>query len=166
VIAVLNSSGNLVMESIVETQASSILQFIHGLRGELHVTWGLAVRSVGAPGGAGCGLQSAAECLYSLSVLPRRQYILIIRNRFSAQGSNRFCQEDKGCCPTGDRRKCGHDAHDSLRPRYGSGNRPRGTGQFHARPVSSSFLIARFWLQSRKLPVLKTPHTLRVFVFP
>ena len=37
--AVLNDSGKLVMESIVETQASSILQFIHGLRGELHVTW-------------------------------------------------------------------------------------------------------------------------------
>jgi len=32
VIAVLNDSGKLVMESIVETQASSILQFIHGLR--------------------------------------------------------------------------------------------------------------------------------------
>ena len=29
----------LVMESIVETKASSILQFIHGLQGELHVTW-------------------------------------------------------------------------------------------------------------------------------
>ena len=28
-----------VMESIVETKASSILQFIHGLQGELHVTW-------------------------------------------------------------------------------------------------------------------------------
>ena len=39
VIAVRNASGKLVMESIVETQASSILQFIHGLRGELHVTW-------------------------------------------------------------------------------------------------------------------------------
>jgi transposase len=39
VIAILNDSGKLVMESIVETQASSILQFIHGLRGELHVTW-------------------------------------------------------------------------------------------------------------------------------
>ena len=35
VTAVLNSSGKLVME----TKASSILQFIHGLRGELHVTW-------------------------------------------------------------------------------------------------------------------------------
>jgi len=39
VIAVLGGSGKLVMESIVETKASSILQFIHGLRGELHVTW-------------------------------------------------------------------------------------------------------------------------------
>src|SRR5208337_3232860 len=39
VIAVLNVSGKLVMETIVETKASSILQFIHGLRGELHVTW-------------------------------------------------------------------------------------------------------------------------------
>src|SRR5215475_12962461 len=39
VIAVLDGSGRLVMESIVETKASSILQFIHGLRGELHVTW-------------------------------------------------------------------------------------------------------------------------------
>ena len=39
VLAVLNSSGKLVMESIVETKASSILQFIQGLRGELHVTW-------------------------------------------------------------------------------------------------------------------------------
>ena len=39
VIAVRNDSGKLVMESIVETKASSLLQFIHGLRGELHVTW-------------------------------------------------------------------------------------------------------------------------------
>jgi hypothetical protein len=39
VIAVLNRSGELVMESIVETKASSILQFIYGLQGELHVTW-------------------------------------------------------------------------------------------------------------------------------
>jgi transposase len=39
VIAVQNESGKLVMETIIETKASSILQFIHGLRGELHVTW-------------------------------------------------------------------------------------------------------------------------------
>ena len=39
VIAVGNSSGELAMESIVETQSGSLLQFIPGLRGELHVTW-------------------------------------------------------------------------------------------------------------------------------
>src|ERR1700757_3221856 len=39
VIAVLNDGGKLVMESIVETKVSSILQFIHGLRGELHISW-------------------------------------------------------------------------------------------------------------------------------
>jgi transposase len=39
VIAVLNGSGKMIMETILETKASSILQFIHGLRGELHVTW-------------------------------------------------------------------------------------------------------------------------------
>jgi hypothetical protein len=39
VIAVLNESGKLVMESVIETKARSILQFLHGLRGELHGTW-------------------------------------------------------------------------------------------------------------------------------
>src|SRR6266478_3477979 len=39
VIAVLNEDGKQVMESVIETKASSILQFLHGLRGELHVTW-------------------------------------------------------------------------------------------------------------------------------
>jgi transposase len=38
-IAVLNGSGKLIMECIIETKASSILQFVQGLRGELHVTW-------------------------------------------------------------------------------------------------------------------------------
>jgi hypothetical protein len=32
VIAVLSGTGKLVMETIVETKASSILQFLHGLR--------------------------------------------------------------------------------------------------------------------------------------
>src|ERR1700722_9104832 len=35
---VLDSSGRLVMESILETKASTILQFIRGLRGSLQVT--------------------------------------------------------------------------------------------------------------------------------
>jgi transposase len=38
-IAVLNSSGRLVMECVIETKASTILQFIHGLSGSLHVTF-------------------------------------------------------------------------------------------------------------------------------
>ena len=36
---VLGSTGKLVMESILETKASAILQFIHGLRGSLQVTF-------------------------------------------------------------------------------------------------------------------------------
>jgi transposase len=36
--AVLDSAGHLVMESILETKAATILQFIHGLRGSVHVT--------------------------------------------------------------------------------------------------------------------------------
>ena len=38
-IAVLNSSGKLVMECVIETKASTILQFIEGLSGSLHVTF-------------------------------------------------------------------------------------------------------------------------------
>src|SRR3989441_10401276 len=38
-IAVMNGDGKLVMESIIETKAITILQFIQGLRGALHVTF-------------------------------------------------------------------------------------------------------------------------------
>ena len=38
-IAVLNGSGRLVMESIIETKTITILQSMRGLGGELHVTW-------------------------------------------------------------------------------------------------------------------------------
>jgi len=38
-IAVLNSSGKLVMETIIETKASMLVQFVQGLRGNLHVTF-------------------------------------------------------------------------------------------------------------------------------
>jgi hypothetical protein len=37
-VAVLDSGGKLVMEAILETKAETILQFIRGLRGSLHVT--------------------------------------------------------------------------------------------------------------------------------
>ena len=38
-VAVLDSSGKLVMEAILETKAETILQFLRGLRGSLHVTF-------------------------------------------------------------------------------------------------------------------------------
>jgi len=52
-IAVLNFAGKVVMECVIETKASTILQFIHGLRGDVYVTfeegtWGLVVRSAEA----------------------------------------------------------------------------------------------------------------------
>jgi hypothetical protein len=58
VIAVLNGSGKLVMESIVETKASSILQFIQGLRGELHVTWEEGTWAAWLPGRESATLSS------------------------------------------------------------------------------------------------------------
>src|SRR5262249_2515693 len=62
-------SGKLVMESVVETHANSILQFIHGLRGELHVTWDEGTWAawlhdlLKVPCGGGTGLQSTAQWL-------------------------------------------------------------------------------------------------------
>ena len=38
-IAVRNDAGKLVMECVIETKANVILDFIDGLRGELHVTF-------------------------------------------------------------------------------------------------------------------------------
>jgi hypothetical protein len=38
-VAVRDSSGNLVIEAILETKAETILQFIRGLRGSLYVTF-------------------------------------------------------------------------------------------------------------------------------
>src|SRR5437016_7929727 len=38
-IAVMDCFGKVVMESVIETKASTILQFVQGLRGNLHVTF-------------------------------------------------------------------------------------------------------------------------------
>jgi transposase len=38
-VAVRDAAGKLIMESVIETKASTILQFIRGLRGDLHVTF-------------------------------------------------------------------------------------------------------------------------------
>ena len=37
--AVLDAAGNLVMEAVLETKTETILQFMHGLRGSLQVTF-------------------------------------------------------------------------------------------------------------------------------
>ena len=36
---VLDSAGKQLMESILETKAATVLQFVHGLRGSLHITF-------------------------------------------------------------------------------------------------------------------------------
>src|SRR5271168_4951984 len=38
-IAVMNAAGKIVMECVIETKASMILQFIDGLRGDVQVTF-------------------------------------------------------------------------------------------------------------------------------
>jgi transposase len=38
-IAVMNSAGKLIMESIIETKAITVLQFIQGLQGDVYVTF-------------------------------------------------------------------------------------------------------------------------------
>src|ERR1022692_4457290 len=38
-VAVMEDSGKLIMESILETKAATIVEFIHGLRGSLSVTF-------------------------------------------------------------------------------------------------------------------------------
>ena len=38
-IAVRNAAGKIVMECVIETKANTILQFIDGLRGDVHVTF-------------------------------------------------------------------------------------------------------------------------------
>ena len=44
----LNAEGKLVMQSVVATQASAILDFLHGLRGTLHVTFEEGTQSGGS----------------------------------------------------------------------------------------------------------------------
>jgi hypothetical protein len=64
-VAVLDAEGKLVMQSILATHAAAILDFVHGVRGTLQVTFeegtqsalvGLALRSAGAARGQGRGL--------------------------------------------------------------------------------------------------------------
>jgi len=38
-VAVLDESGRLIMQSVLATRAAAILDFIHGIRGRVHVTF-------------------------------------------------------------------------------------------------------------------------------
>ena len=66
-VAVIDSQGKVVMESIVETKASTLLEFLGGLRGSLFVNLrgrhlgSLALRPAQAACYRGSGLQSAQD---------------------------------------------------------------------------------------------------------
>jgi hypothetical protein len=67
-VAVMDSRGKVVMESILETKAATILEFFAGLRGTLLVTfeegaWALAVRSAEGVCVQVSGVQPAQEAL-------------------------------------------------------------------------------------------------------
>ena len=63
-VAVMDSQGKVVMESILETKASTLLEFLAGLRGSLFVTFeegtwaALALRSAQAAWDRSPGVQS------------------------------------------------------------------------------------------------------------
>jgi hypothetical protein len=67
-LAVLDWTGQLVMECIVKTKAATILPFFHGLRGSLHVTVeegtmrGMAARFAQAPRHRSAGVRAAEKC--------------------------------------------------------------------------------------------------------
>ena len=50
-VAVMNSAGKVVMESILETKAATILQFVRGLRG---TCWSPLKKGPGRPGYVTC----------------------------------------------------------------------------------------------------------------
>jgi hypothetical protein len=66
-VAVMDSQGKVVMECILETKASTLLEFFAGLHGSLFVTFeegtlgSLALRSAQATCQRGSGLQSAQD---------------------------------------------------------------------------------------------------------
>ena len=68
-IAVRNDAGKVVMECVIETKASIILQFIDGLRGDLQVTfeegtWAAWLYDLLKPHVTKLVVRSAKECLH------------------------------------------------------------------------------------------------------
>ena len=70
-IAVMNGAGKIVMECVIETKASMILQFIDGLRGDLQVTFeeGTSAAWLYDLAETACdeiaGVRSTKECLHA-----------------------------------------------------------------------------------------------------
>ncbi len=68
-VAVRNGAGKLIMEAILPTKASALLEFLDGVRGELHVTleegtWAAWLYDVLKPHvGEARSLQYAPQCL-------------------------------------------------------------------------------------------------------
>jgi hypothetical protein len=66
-VAILDCAGKLAMEAILETKSATILQFLQGLRGSLHVTF---EEGTGRPGCTIC-LSRMSERWYRLSEFRR-----------------------------------------------------------------------------------------------
>jgi hypothetical protein len=68
-IAVMNSAGKFMMECVIETKGSMLLQFIDGLRGDVHVTfeegtWAAWLYGLLKPHVGEAGVQRRAEHCY------------------------------------------------------------------------------------------------------
>lgn len=60
-IAVLSATGKVVMESVIETKANTILQCIGGLRGDLHITFAVHARQPRSAEPAAMDLRSLSQ---------------------------------------------------------------------------------------------------------
>jgi hypothetical protein len=65
VVAVTDSSGKLIMESILETEAATILQFFAGLRGNLSVTFEGCIDDASLASSCSISFESNRVCLLS-----------------------------------------------------------------------------------------------------
>jgi hypothetical protein len=80
-IAVMNSVGKAVMECVIATKASILLQFIHGLRGDLHVTFEAQVSSCAQRSGSSVGHPSRTRNGVRLLALVHIQFSRLIQYR-------------------------------------------------------------------------------------
>jgi hypothetical protein len=71
-IAVRNSVGKVVMECVIETKASTILQFLDGLRGDLRVTFTGKQRLPGTSISLISKIRNSLHCATTAGVVLRR----------------------------------------------------------------------------------------------